>query len=86
MRLGMFVTATFHGLTKDLRATVPSAAILHLHDRDWVYMPTRQDGYFRRVEVSSGIMLPNNMQEIVSGIKPGDRVIANALVFQSTVE
>jgi membrane fusion protein, heavy metal efflux system len=86
MRLGMFVTATFHGLTKELRATVPSAAILHLHDRDWVYMPTRQDGYFRRVEVSSGIMLPNNMQEVVSGIKPGDRVIANALVFQSTVE
>jgi len=86
MRLGMFVTATFHGLTKELRATVPSAAVLHLHDRDWVYMPIRQDGYFRRVEVSSGIMLSNNMQEIVSGIKPGDRVIANALVFQSTVE
>jgi hypothetical protein len=30
--------------------------------------------------------LPNNMQEVVRGIKPGDRVITNALVFQNTVE
>jgi hypothetical protein len=31
-------------------------------------------------------MLPNNKQEVTSGIKPGDLVIANALVFQNTVE
>jgi membrane fusion protein, heavy metal efflux system len=86
MRIGMFVTATFHGLTRELRATVPATAILHLHDRDWVYTPAGQDGHFRRVEVNAGIMLPDNMQEVISGIKPGDRVIANALVFQSTVE
>jgi cobalt-zinc-cadmium efflux system membrane fusion protein len=86
MRLGMFVTATFHGLTAERHATVPAAAILHLHDRDWVYTPTGQDGHFRRVEVASGIMLPQNLQEVITGIKPGDRVIANALVFQSTVE
>ena len=85
MRLGMFVTATFNGLTAEHRATVPSTAILHLHDREWVYMPT-QDSHFRRVEITAGSMLPDNMQEILSGIKPGDRVIANALVFQNTVE
>ena len=39
MRLGMFVTATFHGLTTEKHATVPATAILHLHDRDWVYTP-----------------------------------------------
>src|SRR5208282_5851853 len=39
MRPGMFVTATFHGQTKDKRAAVPATAILHLHDRDWVYVP-----------------------------------------------
>ena len=86
MRLGMFVTATFNGLTKERHATVPAAAILHLHDRDWVYMPTERAGYFRRVEVVAGIMLPDKMQEIISGINPGDRVISSALVFQSTVE
>jgi hypothetical protein len=26
------------------------------------------------------------MQEVISGLHPGDRVIANALVFQNTVE
>ena len=85
MRLGMFVTATFHGEAKERHATVPAPAILHLHDREWVYTPTGT-GSFRRVEVVGGNMLPGNMQEIASGIKPGDRVISNALVFQNTVE
>jgi len=39
MRVGMFVTATFHGETRERRATVPATAILHLHDREWVYTP-----------------------------------------------
>ncbi|HLJ86662.1 MAG TPA: efflux RND transporter periplasmic adaptor subunit, partial [Candidatus Angelobacter sp.] len=30
LRLGMFVTATFHGLTQEQHAVVPAAAILHL--------------------------------------------------------
>jgi cobalt-zinc-cadmium efflux system membrane fusion protein len=85
MRLGMFVTATFHGQTAEKRATVPASAILHLHDREWVYVPL-SDGSFKQVEVTSGSMLPGNLQEIVSGLKPGDRVISNALVFQNTVE
>src|SRR5271154_5733198 len=39
MRPGMFVTATFHGQQKETHAAVPATAILHLHDRDWVYVP-----------------------------------------------
>ncbi len=85
MRLGMFVTATFHGETLQHRATVPSSAVLHLHDREWVYAPGDAT-HFRRIEVVSGNMLPNNLQEVVSGIKPGDRVVSNALVLQNTVE
>lgn len=84
MRIGMFATATFHGETVETHAVVPSSAILHLHDRDWVYTPA-PDNHFKRVEVTSGVMLPNNMQE-VAGIKPGDQVVSNALVLQSTVE
>jgi len=84
-RFGMFVTATFHGMQSEVHATVPATAILHLHDRDWVYAP---DGnkQFRRIEVVGGKMLPGNLQEIVSGIKSGQQVVANALVLQSTVE
>jgi cobalt-zinc-cadmium efflux system membrane fusion protein len=85
MRFGMFVTATFRGEIKEKHATVPAAAILHLHDRDWVYTPVG-NGRFRRIEVTGGNMLPGNLQEIISGIKPGAEVVANALVLQNTVE
>jgi cobalt-zinc-cadmium efflux system membrane fusion protein len=85
MRIGMFVNATFHGQNKQMRAAVPASAVLHLHDRDWVYVPV-DGGRFRRVEVIGGAMLPDNMQEIVSGIEPGQHVVANALVLQNTVE
>jgi cobalt-zinc-cadmium efflux system membrane fusion protein len=84
MRPGMFVTATFHGQKAVKRAAVPAAAILHLHDRDWVYIPL-DNQRFRRTEVVGGNMLPAGMQEVVSGIAPGQQVVANALEFQSTV-
>ena len=85
MRPGMFVTATFHGKTKQTNAAVPATAILHLHDLDWVYAPL-QGKKFRRTEVASGDMLPGGMQEVKSGISPGQKVVANALEFQNTVE
>jgi cobalt-zinc-cadmium efflux system membrane fusion protein len=85
MRVGMFVTATFQGKKKVEYASVPAAAILHLHDRDWVYVPVGGNK-FRRVEVKAGSPLPNKMQEIRDGVKPGQQVVSNALVMQSTVE
>ncbi len=85
LRIGMFVTATFHGLSSQTYAAVPATAILHLHDREWVYTPVAP-GHFKRLGVVSGAMLPNNMQEIVSGLPPGTQVVANALTLQSTVE
>ena len=85
MRPGMFVTATFHGLKKETRAALPATAILHLHDRDWVYV-AENNNQFRRVPVIAGDMLPNAMQEIISGITPGQHVVLNALEFQNTVE
>jgi cobalt-zinc-cadmium efflux system membrane fusion protein len=84
MRIGMFATATFHGSEKQISAIVPSTAILHLHDRDWVYLPGGGKS-FRRAEVSGGITLPNNTQ-VVSGIKPGDQVVKDALVLENSVE
>jgi membrane fusion protein, heavy metal efflux system len=85
MRVGMFVTATFYGKQPETRAAVPAAAILHLHDREWVYTPLSA-GHFKRREVVTGNMLPGNMQEVVSGLKPGDQVVSNALALQNTVE
>jgi cobalt-zinc-cadmium efflux system membrane fusion protein len=85
LRLGMFVTAIFHGKKNEVHAAVLATAVLHLHDRDWVYVAVG-DKKFRRVEVASGPMLPGDMQEIISGLKPGDKVVQNALVLQNTVE
>ncbi len=85
LRPGMFVTATFRGQKAEAHAAVPASAILHLHDHDWVYVPA--DGNkFRRIGVTGGDMLPNNMQEVTSGLKPGDRVVTNALELQNASE
>jgi cobalt-zinc-cadmium efflux system membrane fusion protein len=84
VRLGMFVTATFRGQTKEVHTVVPASAILHLHDRDWVYVPA-PDGKFRRVEVVGGDPLPNDLQQIKSGIKPAQQVVANAVVLDHVI-
>jgi membrane fusion protein, heavy metal efflux system len=85
MRVGMFATATFHGRKLEMHAAAPATAILHLHDRDWVYVPSG-DGKFKRVEVTDGAMLPDGMQEILSGISPGQQVVSNALELQNSVD
>jgi cobalt-zinc-cadmium efflux system membrane fusion protein len=84
MRIGMFVTATFYGHEEETYATVPATAILHLQDRDWVYLPAA-GGKFRRAEVKSGKMIAGNLQQ-VTGIKPGEQVVANALALQATAQ
>jgi membrane fusion protein, heavy metal efflux system len=85
LRIGMFASATFYGKTPEAYSAIPAGAVLHLHDREWVYKPLG-DGHFQRAEVVTGNMLPNQQQEIVSGIKPGDQVVSNALDLQNTVE
>jgi cobalt-zinc-cadmium efflux system membrane fusion protein len=85
LRMGMFVTATFHGVQKEARAAVPASAVLHLHDRDSVYVPA-EGNRFQRVEVACGKMLPDGRQEILSGLKAGQQVVSNALLLQNTVE
>jgi cobalt-zinc-cadmium efflux system membrane fusion protein len=83
LRLGMFARATFRAQQKEIHSIVPASAILHLHDRDWVYILTG-GSTFRRVEVRSGQMISSGRQEIVAGIRPGDRVVADALLLEST--
>jgi membrane fusion protein, heavy metal efflux system len=88
MRVGMFATATFYGRKPQLHAAVPATAVLHLHDRQWIYTPIGHpgEGRFRRIEVVSGNMLPGNQQEILSGVNPGSQVVENALAFDNAVE
>jgi cobalt-zinc-cadmium efflux system membrane fusion protein len=85
LKLGMFVTATFQSKTKEAHAVVPTFAVLHLHDRDWVFVPA-DNNRFRRVEVHAGNMLPGDRQELLSGINPGQQVVSNVLQLEATLE
>lgn len=84
MRAGMYVTATFYGLRGHFHATVPSGAVLHLHDRDWVFVPVR-NGEFRRTEVTVG-KITGSQQEVLSGIAPGTQVVSDALALSAESE
>ncbi len=82
MRMGMFVRATFRGQRAETHTVVPATALLHMHDRDFVFIPAPENK-FRRLEIRAGDLLPGDksLQEIKSGLKPGQQVVANALVL-----
>jgi cobalt-zinc-cadmium efflux system membrane fusion protein len=92
LKLGMFVTASFQSLKKDHYALVPAPAVLHLHDRDWVFVPAG-DNKFRRVEVKAGNMV-GDKQEILAAVEnskevpfqSGQKVVSNVLQLEATLE
>jgi cobalt-zinc-cadmium efflux system membrane fusion protein len=85
LKLGMFVTAAFESKTEKSYPVVPADAVLHLHDRDWVFIPAGGN-QFKRVEVEAGDMLPGNKQELLSGINVGQQVVSNVLQLETTLE
>jgi membrane fusion protein, heavy metal efflux system len=85
LKLGMFVSATFASRNIEVHALVPTTAVLHLHDRDWVFVPAG-DGRFRRVEVHGGNTVLGKKLEILSGITPGQQVVSNVLQLEATLE
>lgn len=85
LRPGMFATAKFVSGDTSSRVILPTTAILRLHDKDWVFLPVA-DKSFQRTEVRAGAVLPGGAQEILAGIRPGERVVASALQLASAVE
>jgi cobalt-zinc-cadmium efflux system membrane fusion protein len=84
LRIGMFVTAVFQSLQKKHFALVPAPSVLHLHDRDWVFVPAGGNK-FRRVEVKAGQMV-GDKQAILSGVQSGQEVVSNVLQLEATLE
>jgi cobalt-zinc-cadmium efflux system membrane fusion protein len=80
LRPGMFATARFVSQAATTHAVAPASAVLRLQDRSWVF---REDGpaRFRRSEVQAGRVLPDGTQEILTGLAPGDPIVADALAF-----
>jgi membrane fusion protein, heavy metal efflux system len=81
MRVGMFATATFSGRHGQNHAILPSSAVLHLHDRDWIFVPAAE-GRFRRLEIAGG-RIDGRTQVVLSGIAPGQQVVRDALALES---
>jgi membrane fusion protein, heavy metal efflux system len=80
LRPGMFATARFVSQATTTHAVAPASSVLRLEDRSWVF---REEGpaRFRRSEVQAGRVLPDGSQEILTGLAPGDPVVADALAF-----
>ena len=85
MRAGMFATATFRSQTEQLRTVVPVTAVLRLHDKDWVFKP-EGGPRFRRLEIQAGRVFSDGLQEVLSGLDPGNKIVANALQFSNAAE
>ena len=83
-KVGMFVTATLESRQEQHFTQVPAAAVLHLHDRDWVFVPA-PGNKFRRVEVKTGEIV-DGKQTILSGITSGQQVVSNVLQLETTLE
>lgn len=84
LRPGMFAVATFRSRRLSDRIVVPSTAIMRLHDKDWVFRK-EGDKQFRKIAVVADGVTTDGMQEIHSGVKPGDELVTNALEFSTEV-
>jgi cobalt-zinc-cadmium efflux system membrane fusion protein len=84
MRPGMFAAVTLFSKEKRNYTAVPASAIVHLHDRDWVFIPVQEK--FKRIQVISGEQLPNNMQGILSGLQPGQQIVTNAINLENAID
>jgi len=84
-RSGMFANAVIRSRNEIERAVVPAAAVMRLHDKDWVFVPL-SGGKFRRTEVELGPATNNGLQEVLAGVRPNDKVVSNALQLSNASE
>lgn len=84
-RSGMFATASIRSRKEVEQPVLPVAAILRLHDKDWVFVPLGGNK-FRRTEVQLGQVMKDGAQQILAGLQPHDKVVANALQFSNAAE
>ncbi len=81
----MYAAATFHSRRLESRLVVPSAAIMRLQDRDWVF---KREGAqrFRQIEIHSVNQTEDGLQEIQNGaVQAGQEIVINALEFAAAM-
>jgi cobalt-zinc-cadmium efflux system membrane fusion protein len=85
LRPNMFATVHFVSQGTETRTVVPSSAVLRLQDRDWVFVKL-SGRQFRRTEVQAGPVDADRTEQVLSGLRPGDQVVADALMFDREVQ
>ena len=85
LRPNMFATAHFISQGTSTRTVIPATAVLRLQDRDWVFVKL-DDTRFRKTEVEAGPVGGDKTQQVLSGLRPGDRVVTDALMFDREVQ
>lgn len=85
LKPGMFITAEVAVDYRDRATTVPAAAIQRGNGEEVVFV-AEADGRFERREVQTGVRSGNRI-EIVSGLKPGERVVSSgSFILKSEIE
>ena len=85
LRPNMFATTHFVSQGTETRTVIPSSAVLRLQDRDWVFVKLNGQR-FRRTEVQAGPVDADRTQQVLGGLRPGDQVVTNALMFYREVQ
>jgi membrane fusion protein, heavy metal efflux system len=85
LRPNMFAMVHFVSQGTQTRTVVPSTAVLRLQDRDWVYVKLN-DKQFRKTEVQAGAVNADKTQQVMSGLRTGDQVVSDALMFDREVQ
>jgi cobalt-zinc-cadmium efflux system membrane fusion protein len=85
LRPNMFATVHFVSQGTESRTVIPSTAVLRLQDRDWVFVKLN-DKQFRRTEVQAGPVNSDKTQQVLSGLRAGQQVVSDALMFDREVQ
>jgi membrane fusion protein, heavy metal efflux system len=85
LRPNMFASVHFVSQGTETRIVIPASAILRLQDRDWVFIKLNNK-QFRRTEVHAGPVNPDKTQQVLSGLRTGQQVVSDALMFDREVQ
>jgi cobalt-zinc-cadmium efflux system membrane fusion protein len=83
---GMYAVATFHSRDLHRHLVAPAAAVMRLHDKDWVFHK-ESSGRVRQTEVHVVGVTEDGFQELQDGeaVKAGDEIVENALQFSTAM-
>jgi cobalt-zinc-cadmium efflux system membrane fusion protein len=84
-RSGMFATASIRSRKEVEQPVISTAAVMRMHDKDWVFVPLGGNK-FRRTEVKLGPIMKDGMQQVLAGLSVHEKVVEKALQFSSTLE